>query len=422
MIQSSQGDDIMVIDTKLIQTLSHQQYLSIKQLHSLEILTMNYSELEKTVMDIASNNPILEINSSYYNRHNIQIDDLPLASANTLEDELITQLHTSNFKHQKCAETIIQSLDDNGYLTLSIEDIYKTTGFQKEIIKLSLEFVQSLEPYGVGARNIQECLQIQCKYSNHPLNKLIIKSLDYLPDLAKGHFLKVANLCKSDENSIRICFEFIKTLNPKPGANYSKVASPIIPDIFVAKEDNQLSVTIADITQYIEVNHQFDNSDDPELKEYLKNQTKVINQLLSEINHRNKTIQEVCTCIFEIQKDYFLNNAPLKPMTLNMIASILNRHCSTIQRCIQNKAIDYNHQTILLKSLFASRLKDNHSSDEIKRLIKDFVFNEDKQFPKSDEKISELIANKNISVSRRTVAKYRNSLRIPNASKRKISL
>ena len=82
MIQSSQGDDIMVIDTKLIQTLSHQQYLSIKQLHSLEILTMNYSELEKTVIDIASNNPILEINSSYYNRHNIQIDDLPLASAN----------------------------------------------------------------------------------------------------------------------------------------------------------------------------------------------------------------------------------------------------------------------------------------------------------------------------------------------------
>ncbi|MFV0552949.1 MAG: RNA polymerase factor sigma-54 [Anaerorhabdus sp.] len=406
--------------TQLVQTYKPLQQYSLKQVQSLAVLSMNMNELENKISSIAEENPVLEILPTYYTRYNQLLDENIATSEPTLTDELLAQCNTSKFEHKEVARYLIQCLDSNGYLTTPLTALRKECHVSMDILKKSLAYIQTLSPKGVGARDMQECLEIQCRLIKTKHHDLLMKTLHYLPDLAKGHFQKVAQLCDVNEADVRKCFELIKTCNPKPGASYAQGATPLISDIEVTLEDDQLLIQIHDITQSLQLNKDFDTSFDKEAANYIKQQTKLVKQLLNSIQRRNTTLYEVCRIIIEIQKDYFIDNAPLKVMTYQQIAELVNRHTSTVFRCIQNKALLFNNQTILLSTLFTNEVNDGVSDDTIKKELKRVIQSEDKKSPLSDEQLCSHFRELHIQVSRRTLAKYREQLRIPNSMQRKV--
>lgn len=404
--------------TQLVQTFKPLQHYSLKQVQSLAVLSMSMNELENKISSLAEENPIIEILPAYYTRYTQVLDENLISSEPTLTDELLSQCNTSKFEHKEVARYLIQCLDSNGYLTTPLPTLRKECHTSLEIVKKSLAFIQTLSPCGVGARDMQECLELQCRKMKTKYQDLLLKTLNYLPDLAKGHFQKVALACNASEIEIRTCFELIKTCNPKPGASYAQGATALIPDIEVTVEDDQLLFELHDITQCIQLNQDFNTTDD-EVKAYIKEQTKVVKQLLTSIQKRNSTLHEVCRVILEIQKNHFISNTPLQAMTYQQVADLVNRHTSTVFRCIQNKALLFNNQTILLSTLFTNEVNDGISDDEIKRKLKTLIQNEDKKSPLSDAQLCKHFSELNIHVSRRTLTKYREQLRIPNSLQRK---
>lgn len=407
--------------TQLTQTIKPIQHYSLNQVQSLAILTMNSSALEEQVIAIAEQNPLLEIQSTFYTSNHTQIDENIAVNDVTLTSELLSQSNTSKFNHKEVANYIIHCLDSNGYCTIPLTTLKKECHTSMQVIKESLTYVQTLIPLGVGARDLEECLTIQCRAMKTKHQDLLLEVLHYLPALAKGHFHKVANECNASEADVKACFELIKQCNPRPGASYAQGASTIIPDIFVTIENDQIQVQVNDITQHLQLTQIAKQQMDSQTKAYLKQQENIVNQLLSAINKRNKTLFEVCTYIITHQQDYFLYDAPLQVMTYSQIAQHIHRHTSTVFRCIQNKALLFNDRILLLSTLFSNEVNEGTSDDAIKKELKRIIEHEDKHKPYSDAQLVEHFKTLNIQVSRRTLTKYREQLHLPNSLKRKIT-
>jgi RNA polymerase sigma-54 factor len=405
--------------TKLVQTLKPTHKINIKQVQSLAILVMNQQELDKLIFETAQQNPLLEIHPDYYHQ-TIELNEELLNNTNeiSLIEELVSQINTSKYKNKECAKAIIHHLDSNGYCTTSLIDIKKESHFKLQDCKDALQFIQTLYPLGVGARDLEECLTIQCKHINTQHQDILLKTIHYLNDLAKGHFLKIAKIL----NTIKTCLKLIQTCNPKPASNYSASAPMILPEIFIINDDGELSIQTRDCTQYLKINNDYMNIDDKETKDYLKIQAKSLKQLLSSIHKRNSTLNTIANMLIQIQKEAIINDEPLKPLTYKQISDVLNCNPSTVFRSIQNKALQYESKTILLSSLFTNESKDGLSSDYIKTFIKKIISNENKSCPLSDEQIRLHLQEQQINISRRTIMKYREQLRIPNSSRRKVNL
>ena len=398
---------------RLIQKNTHTQTINKTYLQSLNILGMNYKELEKTIVDFAENHPLIEIDPAYHTSH-VDYESLPLAAYSSFKDDLRFQLHTSQFAHPECAEAIIDALDDNGYFNPKLP-----LNFSKKELERSLKFIQTLSPHGVGARNLKECLLLQIRYANIKNKKNLIYLLDHLHDLANHHFTKIAEQTGLTILEITDAFNEIKKLNPKPCVNNAQPATALHPDVSLEIIDDEMIITIRDITQYLTI-HQF-QSDDSETKIYIQNQLKEIDRFMSFIQRRNTTLLQICTVVFQLQKDFFIQKRPLKPMTLANIAAYTNHHLSTISRCIMNKTFEFQNQTYSFHSLFTSHTKSGIGANEIRSKIYDYIHNEDKQNPYTDTQLCEILKQENMVVSRRIITKYRMMMQIPNANNRKKS-
>ncbi len=404
---------------KLTYSVKPSHHYSLKQVQSLAFLSMNQLEVDKTVLAVAEENPLLEISPTYFTKGAIPLPDSLSNQEPSLMDELLFQCNTSSFQHKKTARYLIQCLDSNGYLTIPLSTLKKDLSISMSQLKKALAFIQTLSPKGVGATTLKECLEIQCRDLKTSNSDLLIKTLSYLPDLAKGHFKKVACTCQSSEKEIRHCFELIKTCNPKPGASFASLAPTLIPEISITLEEEQLLIQIQDITQFITLNSPLSSSD-KEATDYLKKKTQQIHTLLHALHKRNKTLHEVCRVIIDAQQDFFIHGAALKPLTYQAVATLLQRHPSTIFRCVQAKAFLFNQQVYLLSSLFSNEVCNGVSSDWIKKQILHLIENEDKNHPLTDQQLLTHFQQNNITVSRRALAKYRNQLHIPNSFQRKI--
>lgn len=406
--------------TKLIQTLKPTHKISMKQVQSLAVLAMNQTDVETFVNEIVQEHPLLEIHSDYYPvSHDIDFNQIAATDDISLVDELLEQINTSKFKNINCAKAIIYHLDSNGYLLTSFQEIKRATHFTIKELKESLLFIQTLQPYGVGARDLKECLMIQCKRMQIKDQDLVIQCIDYLQDLSKGYFAKVAKALETDENTIKYCLSKIKLCNPKPGANFNHISNYIYPEITIIETDDDYIIQTKNISQFLSINQELNETADVEVKKYIKEQTRVLKELLNSLAKRESTLQEICTVLFHIQKDSILHDLPLKPCTYKQVAELVNRHPSTVFRCIQNKAMQYQEKVILLSSLFTNQSTDGLSSDAIKDQIKKIVQNENKNRPFSDEQLVQLLKERDIHISRRCIAKYRDQCRIPNSTLRK---
>ena len=437
-----------------IDIIQEQKLVMTTQLkQSLEILNMSTLELEEKVKKEVEENPLLEIEkrikverdnsikSFYgknYNReeynlsHDINLENI-IKYEHTLYDYLKFQLGTFKIdkNERKVCEYIIDCLDNNGYLSCSEKVIIDKLNITCDNFKKCLKYVQQLEPSGIGARDLKECLLIQMKNQN--IKNDIIKSI-ILKDLNLIGENKIKLISKKYNISLEECvkyIEIIRNFNPKPSRLYNNDKSIYIhPDVIVEKLNNKFVISINDSFNFhLYINNYYknilnNNSTDENTKKFIKNKLNCALNLLKNIDGRKNTILKITEAILREQKEFFYNGEKyIKPMKLKDISIELGCHESTISRGINNKYMLTPCGLFKFKDFFSTSIssKDNQgiSSTKVKKMIKEFIDKEDKLKPLSDNKICKLLAQKGIIVARRTVAKYREEMNILSSSKRK---
>jgi len=374
----------------------------------------------------------------------------------SLQDYLLIQLGSvvSDDIEYKIGEYIIGNIDDNGYLTVGLDDISLDLNIKKDKIKKILSLIQGFDPPGVGARNLQECLLIQIKYlgiSDIKIEKIIKY---HLQDLARKSFKKIAKDLKTSVSEVQSLADVIKnSFDPKPGrrvGNFKEVKY-ILPDLVVMRKmEGGYRVILNDsYLPQIEINPRYktileaDNNISPydkgklikkgnisvheikEAKEYVEEKLNSAKWLIKGIEQRKKTIYRIAETLIEYQKD-FLDKGILyiKPLTLRKLADRLEIHESTVSRAIHNKIVQTPRGLLKMKFFFSKGVDKKNgsavSNDKIKKLIKEYINNENCLKPWSDQKLADLLSKKGgINISRRTVAKYREILKIPSSNLRK---
>ncbi|MGI5921606.1 MAG: RNA polymerase factor sigma-54 [Syntrophomonadaceae bacterium] len=329
---------------------------------------------------------------------------------------------------------IIGSIDNNGYLSIEPGEIATRLQTSESRVQEVLELIQSFHPHGVGARDLAECLLLQLKHfgKDNSLAREIIKN--YLPDLAKGRLNKIAQALGITVCEVQEICDLIRTLDPRPGLQYSNDSEIkyIVPDVIVQQLDGENIVIINDSHfPRLIVNQLYENvlrqpdSYTGDVKKYLEERMGAAIWLIKSIEQRRITLYKVSRCIVDIQKEFIDKGVEyMKPLTLKQVADIVEVHESTVSRATNNKYIQTPQGLFELKYFFSSGVdsvasNQKVSSKSIKHMIEELIANEDTTQPLSDQAIVEMLKQKGLCISRRTVAKYRQEMGIMSTLSRK---
>jgi len=424
------------------QTLNMVMTTELRQ--AIELLQLSTYELRQFIQKQTEENPFIELvekesmNFSYPRRstNRDEIDPIDFAASyhKTMHEQLLEQ--TINFELDEQTNELVRylilNINDEGYLTVSVEEACKQLDVEIEAIEKALKIVHQLEPSGIGARNFAECLAIQAKkkYPEHTLLLSVINN--YLQTLANKKWDTIAKELDISLAKVNEIFETIKTLNPRPVTHLApSEAEYVSPDITIKKQEKENVFTISLNDYYIpelRFNHTYSNElqNTPELSRYVDNHFKKFQWLRNSIEQRRSTILKIMEVIVNRQHNFLISGSPtdLKPLTLRDIATEIEMHESTVSRATTNKLVETPVGTFDLRYFFSTKLSnksgDDASQTKVKAIIEQLISEEDKYKPLSDQKIADrLKKEKGIVISRRTVAKYRDELQIPSSTKRK---
>lgn len=355
-------------------------------------------------------------------------------SSHTITDYIRAQFHLKALSHmqKRILQFLLDNIDENGYMTISSREAAHLIGEKDEAVRAVLDMIKRMEPAGIGAQSLQECLLLQAE-----------RRLD-APFLAetilRGHFTEFAQktwkpLAKKlgvELKDIQQAADFIRTLNPKPGAPFSHSSSCYVrPDVAVTVSGGAIEVHLLDddLPKVIFEKSYFNEMAayaDKEVKHFIREKEKDYQWLMRSLEQRQQTIQRVGLKIVEKQRDFFFHGpSSLQPLTMKDIAEELDIHESTVSRTVRGKYMQTPFGTYELKSFFPSGLTaspetgESASSNQVKIRIQALVSAEDKKKPLSDQAICSALLKEGLAVSRRTVAKYREQLTIPSSAKRK---
>ena len=358
---------------------------------------------------------------------------------NTLQQHLEWQVELSSLSDQDriIANTLIDALDDSGYLSDALENIHKSLIKYYEIeldeVVAVLKYVQRLDPIGAGARSLQECLDIQLQQMSEDTpfleeaRTIVNKHLDLV---ASKNYKQLAKLSKFSNEQIDSAIALIQSLHPRPGDLVSNQKSEyVVPDVYVDKYNGSWRVKLnSESAPKLRINDIYsgliktsnDNSD----TDYLRNQLQEARWFIKSLQSRNETLMRVATSIVNHQRNFFeYGEEAMRPLVLRDIAEELGMHESTISRVTTNKYFDSPRGILEFKYFFSSHVNTNDggicSATAIRAMIKKLINEENHTKPLSDNKIANLLEHKGISVARRTVAKYRESMAIPPSNERK---
>ncbi|EDS78668.1 RNA polymerase sigma-54 factor [Clostridium botulinum C str. Eklund] len=445
----------LVQQQKLIMTQQMQLSIKLLQMSNLEIQKYMEKEIqENPVLDVEGKKEFIEKEKDFkeyrkflkhlefddYNNNNYSKDKEYVSPLNfigakkSLKEYLKEQILVQNNKKsiKKACEYIVENIDERGYLNVDLVDVEKEINISKKCAEEALKIVQSLEPYGVGARDLKECLKIQLNIKKI-YNEDIIKIIDnYLPLIADNKYNVIAKKLNITVKLAQSCGDIIKSLEPKPSRGFftGEETNYIVPEAYIKKINNKYYVIMNNENiPTLNINkvykQMFNENENKEVKEFIKDKLDRAMFLIKSINQRESTIYNILTKIVEIQEEYFeYGRESLKPMTLKEVADELSIHESTVSRAIKDKYIHTQHGTIKIKNLFTTKILrmdsfDDMSTITVKSNIKKLIQEENKNKPLSDQKICDFLQNKGVNISRRTVAKYREEARIPSSSKRK---
>lgn len=376
--------------------------------------------------------------------------EIPYAGGTTFHEQLSTQLGLRNLTgyQEKIAEYIIGNIDDDGYLRREISAMVDDLAFTQNItateeeLESLLKIIQDLDPPGVGARSLQECLLIQLNKSPRQnidirLAKKIVSSM--MDEFTKKHYDKIAKRLDISEEELKDAIDEIVKLNPKPGNSMSDNqggAEQITPDFFLYNNDGELELTMNGRNapelrvsrEYAEMLTTYAKGKDRSQKDaamFVKQKLDAAKWFIDAIQQRNNTLLYTMNAILKYQYEYFIDGdeTKLKPMILKDIAEIIGLDISTVSRVVNSKYIQTSFGTFLLKSFFSESLStesgEEVSTREVKKILQNTIEAENKSKPVTDDELAVLLKQKGYNIARRTVAKYREQLNIPVARLRK---
>lgn len=352
----------------------------------------------------------------------------------TLPEHLMFQFQFAA-KNKGCRHVgkyIIESLDENGYMTSTIPQIARATKVPEEKVREALEIIQGFDPAGVGASDIKECLEIQLRNRDELTDNLRTLIEDHLEDLAGNRLGSIAKDMGVTVQDVQKMADIVRDLEPKPGRQFASEMTTkyIVPDVIVEEVDGEYVVSINESSTprlsvssyYKDLLHKADT--DKQLAEYLAERVNSASWLIRSIEQRKQTIFNVVTAVVKHQKEFFDHGSKyLKTLTLKDIAEEVGIHESTVSRSINGKYLQCPRGMYEIKYFFSAGVSgstgEGISSNSIKEFIKEIVETEDPKKPYSDQKMVEIFEEKGIAISRRTIAKYRDEMGILSSSKRK---
>ncbi len=349
----------------------------------------------------------------------------------SLKDYLIEQLNMISLgaAEYRIADYIIQNINSNGYLDASISDMALQLEVSEEEVEVVLTVVQAFEPYGVGARNLKECLLIQIREAQDFLLKRIIN--DYLEDIASNKIGKIAKELDISTEKVQEYVDTIRCLEPKPGRTFrgdGEDTRYITPDASIEEIDGEYVIFINDVTgPRLSINKYYrsllKDGGDSETTEFLQDKLNSAMWLIKSIEQRRQTVYKVVESIMKYQKEFLIHGEKrLLPLTLKDVAEDIEMHESTISRATNGKYVQTPRGVFELKYFFTTGLSGESgevSATSVKSIIRGIIDTEDQKKPLSDQHISNILKERGMEVSRRTVAKYRDELKIPSSSRRR---
>lgn len=434
----------MQLSVKLLQmsTFDLQQHIE-KEAQENPVLDITYNDTDKEPLEkrLDYKEMVKYFEFDNYGHHFYEKSDEDevspfnfVSQKKSLKDFLKEQLIDLGVKDYSkfICEYIVDSINEKGYLDSSTEEIGEELGLPSEIIEKAISFVQTLEPDGIAARNLRECLKIQLEKKGYDDERLYALVDNFLEALAENKYALIAKELNVDIKRAQEYGDIIKTLEPKPSRGFytGDEVKYITPDAYIKNINGEYFILINDsILPKIIINDTYKeiiaNEKDKLALDYVKEKINSALFLVKSIEQRKSTIYRVLEKILELQKEYFDKGEKyLKPMTLKDIAESLDMHESTVSRAIKEKYISTNRGTIKIKDLFTTGLSTNNSEEDvsttfIKNKIKDLIDKEDKNKPLSDQTICDKLNEDGMNISRRTVAKYREEMNIKSSSKRK---
>ncbi len=376
--------------------------------------------------------------------------ELPIAGGTTFQESMRSQLSLrhADERTRSLAEHLIGNLDEDGYLRRDLESIVNDLAFTQNImcerdeLEKALKELQSLDPAGVGARDLRECLLLQIDRMPHSLEQRVAHEIldRHFEAFSKKHYDRIMDRLEIDEEALKGAIELIVRLNPKPGNTMRDTDKPIqeiVPDFMVAAVDGQLELQLNGRNApelrisrtYREMMQEYArNRKDKEQREalqFIKQKLDSAKWFIDAIKQRQNTLLVTMEAIMMHQRDFFLtgDETKLRPMILKDIAERVGLDISTISRVANSKYVQTNHGTYLLKYFFSESLStesgEEVSTREVKKILQDALEAEDKRKPLTDDQLTALLKEKGYNIARRTVAKYREQLNIPVARLRK---
>lgn len=350
-----------------------------------------------------------------------------------LYDHLLWQLRLSSAENEvrAAAEVVIGNIDEDGYLRATEEEMCSALGVGIDTVRYAISLVQSFDPPGVGARDLKECLLLQIKAWN--LSGTLIEKIvsNNMEDLQKKKYANIAKQYNSPMDDIITAVQIIEGLEPRPAISFSNVQTNyVVPDVFINKTDEGYQIILNEEGMpKLRLNNSYkklllrQDTLTKEEREFLKEKLKLATELIKNLDQRNRTIYKVSESILKFQREFFDKGVQcLKPLNLRSIASDIDMHESTISRVTANKFLACSHGVFNFRFFFSSALQTDTgevSSTSVKDLIKKIIAEENCQKPMSDQKLCDELKKYNITIARRTVAKYREELKIPTQNQRK---
>ena len=398
-----------------------------------------------------------EEGSDYKTRvNNISKDDeervIPLSGEQSFQERLTEQLHMLDLDDKQfiIADTIIGNLDESGYLKRDVEAIVDDLAFSANVLTTEdeveeiLKLIQDLDPAGVGARDLQECLLIQIqRKQDGDITKFTAKVIleQFFEEFTKKHYDKIAKKLEIEDQDLKEAIDEILRLNPKPGGSMKESAKnhqQIIPDFMITEFEGQLELSLnSRNAPELKVSREYESmlrmyaegaktsKSDKEALMFVKQKLDGAKWFIDAIKQRQQTLLFTMNAIMNYQSEYFLtgDETNLKPMILKDIAEIVGLDISTISRVANSKYVQTNFGIFPLKYFFSESLSTDSgeevSTREVKKILSDAIEAEEKRKPLTDEKLMDLLKEKGYNIARRTVAKYREQLNIPVARLRK---
>ena len=348
-------------------------------------------------------------------------------------DHLLWQLRLSDAGEdiRLIGEAVIGNIDENGYLTATDEEIAASTNENILNVRKAVDVVQSFDPPGIGARDLKECMMLQLKLlgiAGSLAERIIANNME---ELKKKNYQQIARLCNTSVDEVLAAVKVIEGLEPRPARNFFNANTDyVIPDVFVVKGDDGYQIILNEerlpklrINSYYKKLMLQKNSFSKEERQFLDEKLRSASWLLKSLDQRNRTIYRVTESIINFQRDFFDRGVQyMKPLNLKNVAVELSLHESTISRVTSNKYLSCSHGVLCFKFFFCSALQSDTgsvSSTSVKDLIKKIVSEEDHRKPLSDQRIVELLKSQNIVIARRTIAKYRDELKVLSQNQRK---